>query len=106
VPSRRAQAWLYARLAEDWGPFLPPAAAASLARAGYFAVRRPPLVQGGKSLKILSVQTNYWSAIPRAYSFRLSHLFLCSNTLGFFLYLNDTDPGNQLHWLIDELQVT
>ena len=80
------QAWLYARLAADWSPFLPPAAAASLAQGGFFAVRRPPLVEGGKALKILSVQTNY------------------CNTLSFFLYLNDTDPGGQLHWLIEELQ--
>ncbi len=80
------QSWLYTQLASDWGRWLPPSAAASLAAAGYFSVRRPALVQGGKPLKIISVQTNY-----------------CNN-LAFFLYVNDTDPGNQLHWLIDELQ--
>jgi sphingomyelin phosphodiesterase len=81
------QSWLYAQLAADWGPWLPPDAAANLSRAGYFAIRRPALVEGGKALKIISLQTNY-----------------CNN-LAFFLYINDTDPGNQLRWLITELQV-
>lgn len=82
------QDWLYGSLAapDGWGRWLSAEARLSLAKYGYFSVRFPARIKGGNTLKVISVQTNY-----------------CNN-LAFFLYVNDTDPGNQLHWLINELQ--
>lgn len=90
---------LYSALAQAWEPWIGASAAASLRQAGYFAyqVRTkgkwrlcPPLLtrvqKASPTLRVLSVQTNY-----------------CNNG-ALWLYLNDSDPGQQLHWLIAQLQ--
>ena len=77
---------LYENLSQDWISWIGKEAAYSLAEKGYFSLRFPPKVSNGNTLKVISLQTNY-----------------CNN-LAFFLYLNDTDPGKQLEWLISELQ--
>ncbi|XP_070394579.1 sphingomyelin phosphodiesterase-like [Dermacentor albipictus] len=71
--------WLYDTLAEDWKVWLPEDALATVRRAGYY-VAKPR-----EGLRLISLNTNF-----------------CYN-FNFWLFVNSTDPGNQLRWLVDEL---
>ncbi|XP_049272499.1 sphingomyelin phosphodiesterase [Rhipicephalus sanguineus] len=71
--------WVYDTLAEDWKVWLPEDALATVRRAGYY-VTKPR-----EGLRLISLNTNF-----------------CYN-FNFWLFVNSTDPGNQLHWLVDEL---
>ncbi|KAH6927920.1 hypothetical protein HPB50_009963 [Hyalomma asiaticum] len=71
--------WLYGALADDWKVWLPEDALATVRRAGYY-VAKPR-----DGLRVISLNTNF-----------------CYN-FNFWLFVNSTDPGNQLHWLVGEL---
>ncbi|XP_075739218.1 sphingomyelin phosphodiesterase isoform X1 [Rhipicephalus microplus] len=71
--------WLYNTLADDWKVWLPEDAVATVRSVGYY-VTKPT-----KGLRVISLNTNY------CYIFN------------FWLFVNSTDPGNQLHWLVDQL---
>ncbi|XP_077541220.1 sphingomyelin phosphodiesterase-like [Haemaphysalis longicornis] len=71
--------WLYETLASDWEEWLSPEALASVRQGGFY-VEKPT-----KGLRLVSLNTNF------CYIFN------------FWLFVNSTDPGGQLKWLVDEL---
>lgn len=74
--------WLYQEFDAYWSRWLPRSTQATIMRDGFYsAVIRP-------GLKVVSLNTNF-----------------CHNK-NFWLYINTTDPGNQLQWLIHELQIS
>merc|ERR1712176_1586908 len=74
-----SNSWLNHFVQKIWSRWLPPESLHSIAYAGYYAV------QHSEKLRIISLNTQY-----------------CDN-LNFWLYLNNTDPGNMLQWLVSEL---
>lgn len=74
--------WLYRRFDRYWSRWLPSSTLETITKDGFYAVTAQP------GLKIISLNTNF-----------------CHNT-NFWLYINSTDPGNQLQWLIHELQLS
>eukprot|EP00116_Pleurobrachia_bachei_P002993 sb/3463255/ len=71
--------WLNLYVQKIWSLWLPPEALPTVGYAGYYAV------QHSESLRIVSLNTMYCDA------------------LNFWLYLDNTDPGGQLQWLVQEL---
>lgn len=74
--------WLYDEMNRLWQRWLPAETMKTLAADGFYAVKIWP------NLKLVSLNTNF-----------------CVKT-NFWLYINSTDPGNQLQWLIHELQIS
>lgn len=74
--------WLYQKLYAYWSRWLPSSTLYTITKDGFYAVRAQP------GLKIISLNTNF-----------------CHNT-NFWLYINSTDPGNHLQWLVHELQLS
>lgn len=74
--------WLYKKLDSFWSRWLPPSTVETITKDGFYAT----IVEEG--LKLISLNTNF-----------------CHNK-NFWLYINSTDPGNQLQWLIHELQMS
>ena len=81
VKGRDAISWLYNRAVDQWGHWVNASEAQKfIAKGGFYSVRVKP------GLKIISMNTNY-----------------CNNQ-NYWLFLNLTDPADELEWLIDELQ--
>lgn len=74
--------WLYKALHTYWSRWLPNDTARTITKDGFYSV------EVRKGLRLISLNTNF-----------------CHNK-NFWLYINSTDPGNQLKWLIHELQVS
>lgn len=74
--------WLYRKLDSFWSRWLPDDTVTTLTKDGFYATQVRP------GLKLVSLNTNF-----------------CHNK-NFWLYINSTDPGNQLEWLIHELQMS
>lgn len=74
--------WLYKKMDTYWSRWLPTDTAKTIEKDGFYSV----VVRPG--LKIVSLNTNF-----------------CHNS-NLWLYINSTDPGNQLQWLIHELQIS
>lgn len=74
--------WLYRKMDSFWSRWLPQETVATITKDGFYAASVRP------GLKIVSLNTNF-----------------CHNK-NFWLYINSTDPGNQLQWLIHELQIS
>lgn len=74
--------WLYRKIDSYWSRWLPLDTVKTITKDGFYAVNVQP------GLKIISLNTNF-----------------CHNK-NFWLYINSTDPGNQLEWLIHELQIS
>lgn len=74
--------WLYKRLDSYWSRWLPDDTVKTITKDGFYAVSL------GNGLKVVSLNTNF-----------------CHNK-NFWLYINSTDPGNQLQWLVHELQIS
>lgn len=75
-----SMSWLYDELNSLWRRWLPPITSYTIRHGAFYSV----LVRPG--LRIISLNTNY-----------------CYN-MNFWLMLNINDPGNELQWLISELQ--
>lgn len=74
--------WLYKKFDSYWSRWLPSSTLNTITKDGFYAVEAKP------GLKIISLNTNF-----------------CHST-NFWLYINSTDPGNQLQWLVHELQLS
>lgn len=74
--------WLYRKLDSFWSKWLPDETVKTITKDGFYATT----IKDG--LKVISLNTNF-----------------CHNK-NFWLYINATDPGNQLKWLIHELQIS
>lgn len=74
--------WIYRKLDSYWSRWLPSDTVKTITKDGFYAVSL------GNGLKIVSLNTNF-----------------CHNK-NFWLYINSTDPGNQLQWLVHELQIS
>lgn len=72
--------WLYNEVVRAWSPWLP-GSRSTLGLGAYYSV---PVYLG---FRIISINMNY------------------CNTLNWWLLLNSTDPANELHWLVTELQM-
>lgn len=73
--------WLYKFLGSYWSKWLPIDTTQTIMKDGFYSV------EVRKGLRIISLNTNF-----------------CHNK-NFWLYINSTDPGNQLQWLIHELHL-
>lgn len=82
ISGQDAPDWLYKELDTYWSRWLPPDTVKTITKDGFYAVTVQP------GLKIISLNTNF-----------------CHDK-NFWLYINSTDPGNQLEWLIHELQIS
>jgi hypothetical protein len=74
--------WLYKKLDSFWSRWLPKDTFNTITRDGFYAATIRP------GLKVVSLNTNF------------------CHTNNFWLYINSTDPGNQLQWLVHELQMS
>lgn len=74
--------WLYRKMDSFWSHWLPSETIATITKDGFYATT----IHDG--LKVVSLNTNF------------------CHTKNFWLYINSTDPGNQLQWLIHELQIS
>lgn len=74
--------WLYRKIDSSWSHWLPADTIKTITKDGFYATMVRP------GLKVVSLNTNF-----------------CHNK-NFWLYINATDPGNQLQWLIHELQIS
>lgn len=74
--------WLYRKIDSSWSRWLPADTIKTITKDGFYATMIRP------GLKVVSLNTNF-----------------CHNK-NFWLYINSTDPGNQLQWLIHELQIS
>lgn len=74
--------WLYKKISRFWSRWLPKDTINTVTKDGFYATMVRP------GLKVVSLNTNF-----------------CHN-VNFWLYINSTDPGNQLQWLIHELQLS
>lgn len=74
--------WLYNAMIEYWDKWLPSETTKTITVDGFYATKVKP------NLKLVSLNTNF-----------------CHST-NLWLYINSTDPGNQLQWLIHELQIS
>lgn len=74
--------WLYEELSVYWLRWLPNDTLKTITKDGFYAVKLRP------DLKLISLNTNF------------------CDSKNFWLYINATDPGNQLEWLIHELQLS
>ncbi|CAL1293894.1 unnamed protein product [Larinioides sclopetarius] len=72
--------WLHEAVTEAWGRWLPPDAQRTLREGMYYAVRINP------GLRLLSLNMNY------------------CNSQNWWMLLNSTDPGQELEWLVHQLQ--
>lgn len=74
--------WVYREFDKFWHKWLPRTVDSTILKDGnYAAIVRP-------GLKVISLNTNY-----------------CHDK-NFWLFINSTDPGNQLQWLVHELQIS
>ena len=71
--------WLYDTVAEEWSKWLPSSAIETVKKGGYYSVMATP------KLKLISLNSNF-----------------CYRP-NFWILMNTVDPGNQLTWLISEL---
>ncbi|KAL5256367.1 hypothetical protein ACHWQZ_G011559 [Mnemiopsis leidyi] len=76
---RLSNSWLNQFVQKVWSRWLPPDSLPTIGHAGYYSV------QYSERLRIISLNTQY------------------CDRLNFWLYLNNTDPGNMLGWLVEEL---
>lgn len=74
--------WLYKKLDSFWSRWLPAKTVDTITKDGFYSASIR------KGLKVISLNTNF------------------CHTKNFWLYINSTDPGNQLQWLIHELQIS
>ena len=74
--------WLYRKLDAFWSRWLPSDTEATVTRDGFYAATVRP------GLKVISLNTNF------------------CHSRNFWLFINSTDPGNQLQWLVHELQLS
>lgn len=74
--------WLYKKLDSFWSHWLPSDTVNTITKDGFYSTNVR------KGLKVVSLNTNF------------------CHTRNFWLYINSTDPGNQLQWLIHELQIS
>ena len=74
-----SNSWLNQFVQKVWSRWLPPDSLPTIGYAGYYSV------QYSEKLRIISLNTQY------------------CDRLNFWLYLNNTDPGNMLEWLVEEL---
>lgn len=72
--------WLYSELSKQWSNFLRTDISKTMIKGAYYSV---PVEEG---FRIISINMNY-----------------CNNK-NVWLLLNNTDPADELHWLIKELQ--
>lgn len=80
IRGNHSSAWLYDRMAEEWGAWLPAEAQDTIRIGGFYTVK----VQSG--LRLVSLNMNF-----------------CAKE-NFWLLINATDPAGQLQWLINILQ--
>ena len=74
--------WLYRKLDAFWSRWLPAETEATIVQDGFYAATIRP------GLKVISLNTNF------------------CHSRNFWLFINSTDPGNQLQWLVHELQLS
>lgn len=74
--------WLYKKMDSFWSRWLPEDTVKTITKDGFYATLARP------GLKVISLNTNF-----------------CHNK-NFWLYIDATDPGDQLQWLIHELQIS
>lgn len=74
--------WLYKKLDSFWSRWLPKDTINTITKDGFYAT----LIRPG--LKAISLNTNF------------------CHSKNFWLFINSTDPGNQLQWLVHELQMS
>ena len=74
--------WLYRKLDSFWSRWLPSDTIATITKDGFYSVAIR------KGLRVISLNTNF------------------CHTRNFWLYINSTDPGNQLQWLVHELHLS
>ncbi|XP_035230475.1 sphingomyelin phosphodiesterase-like [Stegodyphus dumicola] len=80
VKGRFSIQWLHEEVTKAWGHWLPPEALRTLRKGMYYAVRINP------GLRLLSLNMNY------------------CNSQNWWMLLNSTDPGQELEWLVQQLQ--
>uniref|UniRef100_A0A6G1S708 Sphingomyelin phosphodiesterase n=1 Tax=Aceria tosichella TaxID=561515 RepID=A0A6G1S708_9ACAR len=74
--------WLYKKLDSFWSRWLPKDTINTITKDGFYATQLRP------GLKVVSLNTNF------------------CHSKNFWLFINSTDPGNQLQWLVHELQMS
>jgi len=73
---------VYRKLDAFWSRWLPAETEATIVQDGFYAATIRP------GLKVISLNTNF------------------CHSRNFWLFINSTDPGNQLQWLVHELQLS
>lgn len=74
--------WLHKEVTKAWGQWLPPSARETLRKGMYYAVAIRP------GLRLISLNMNY------------------CNSQNWWMLLNSTDPGQELEWLVQQLQAS
>ncbi|KAG5893193.1 hypothetical protein JTB14_016469 [Gonioctena quinquepunctata] len=72
--------WLYTNVADQWRRWLPSTAGNTILHGGFYSVLLRP------GFRLISLNTNY------------------CHTMSWWLLVNNTDPANELKWLVHELQ--
>ena len=82
VAGEDSPVWLYKKLDSFWSRWLPTSTEKTIVRDGFYAANLR------KGLKLISLNTNF------------------CHSKNFWLFINSKDPGNQLQWLVHELQMS